>query len=104
MLFNWEIAHLNSSRAFPPRRRCPDRPDSELEGSAIRCLSARRCRCDPIYPNTGYEEIVNVRMPPRGFIGRFNIVLGKAREQMVTSYESSRLGFRQSTATPIHRR
>ena len=29
--------------------------------------------------NTGYEEIVNVRMPPRGFVGGFEIVLEKAR-------------------------
>jgi vitamin B12 transporter len=29
--------------------------------------------------NTGYEEIVNVRMPPRGFVGGFEIVLTKTR-------------------------
>lgn len=29
--------------------------------------------------NTGYEEIVNVRMPPRGFVGGFEIVLAKPR-------------------------
>ena len=29
--------------------------------------------------NTGYEEIVNVRMPPRGFVGGFEIVLPMAR-------------------------
>jgi vitamin B12 transporter len=29
--------------------------------------------------NTGYEEIVNVRMPPRGFVGGFEIVLTKPR-------------------------
>jgi vitamin B12 transporter len=27
--------------------------------------------------NTGYEEIVNVRMPPRGFVGGFEIVFAK---------------------------
>jgi vitamin B12 transporter len=29
--------------------------------------------------NTGYEEIVNVRMPTRGFVGGFEIVLAKPR-------------------------
>jgi vitamin B12 transporter len=29
--------------------------------------------------NTGYEEIVNVRMPPRGFVGGFEFVLKKPR-------------------------
>jgi vitamin B12 transporter len=29
--------------------------------------------------NTGYEEIVNVRMPPRGFVGGFEIVLPRSR-------------------------
>ena len=29
--------------------------------------------------NTVYEEIVNVRMPPRGFVGGFEIVLVKPR-------------------------
>ena len=29
--------------------------------------------------NTGYEEVVNVRMSPRGFVGGFEIVLTKPR-------------------------
>jgi hypothetical protein len=34
--------------------------------------------------NAGYEEIVNVRMPPRGFIGGFEILLAKRRTESST--------------------